>query len=95
MDEAFSALDFSTRLNVSNDVYRIIKEMGITTIMVTHDIGEAVSMADKVVVLSKGPSEVRNIYSIVLDKSDIPVNNRKDSKYEYYCDLIWKDLDNV
>lgn len=92
LDEAFSALDYSTRLNVSDDVYKIIKDTGKTTIMVTHDIGEAISMADKVIVLSKGPAKVKSIYKIELDNKDIPTNNRKDIKYDYYYNLISKDL---
>ena len=95
LDEPFSALDFSTRLLVSDDVYKIIKETKVTTIMVTHDIGEAISMADKVVVLSKSPAVVKSIYNIELDNKDLPTINRKDSKFNYYYDLIWKDLNNV
>lgn len=95
LDEPFSALDFSTRLIVSDDVYKIIKETGKTTIIVTHDIGEAISMSDKVVVLSKGPSKVKNIYEIELDNKDLPTKNRKDSKFNYYYDLIWNDLNDV
>lgn len=95
LDEPFSALDFTTRLNVSNDVYNIIKETGITTIMVTHDIGEAISMANKVIVLSKSPAYIKNIYNIELDKRSIPTDNRKDIKFNYYYDLIWKDLDTI
>lgn len=93
LDEAFSALDFSTRLSVSDDVYKIIKENKKTTIMVTHDIGEAVSMASKVVVLSKSPSIIKNVYIIELENKGLPTENRKDSKFNYYYDLIWKDLD--
>lgn len=92
LDEAFSALDYSTRLSVSDDVYKIIKDTGKTTIMVTHDIGEAISMADKVIVLSKGPAKVKNVYKIELDNKGIPTNNRKDNKYEFYYSLISKDL---
>ena len=94
LDEPFSALDFSTRLSVCDDVYKIIKDTGITTIMVTHDISEAVSVADKVIVLSKGPSVVKNIYSIQLDNKGLPTQNRNDTKFNYYNELIWKDLDN-
>lgn len=94
LDEPFSALDFSTRLNVSDDVYKIIKETGKTTIMVTHDIGEAISMADKVIVLSKGPATIKNIYNIELENKELPTQNRKDKKYNYYYDLIWGDLNN-
>ena len=63
--------------------------------MVTHDIGEAISMADKVVVLSKSPAVVKSIYNIELDNKDLPTINRKDSKFNYYYDLIWNDLNNV
>ena len=92
LDEPFSALDFNTRLNVSDDVHKIIKETGITTIMVTHDIGEAISMADKVVVLSDSPATVKNIYNINLENKSAPTINRKDAIFNYYYDLIWKDL---
>ena len=92
LDEAFSALDYNTRLNVSDDVYKIIKDTGKTTIMVTHDIGEAISMADKIIVLSKGPAKIKNIYKIKLDTVDTPTNKRKDKKYNHYYDLISKDL---
>ena len=78
LDEAFSALDFTTRLSVNDDVYKIIKSMNKTTIMVTHDLNEAISMADYVVVLSKGPSVVKNIYKIDLDSKGLPTENRKD-----------------
>lgn len=95
LDEPFSALDFSTRLKVSDDVYKIIKNTKKTTIMVTHDIGEAISMADKVVVLSKSPAKIKNIYKIELSSDGLPTIKRKDEKYNYYYDLIWKDLDEI
>lgn len=94
LDEPFSALDFSTRLIVCDDVYKIIKDTGITTVMVTHDISEAVSVANKVIVLSKSPAEIKNIYHVELNNKDIPTRNRKDSMFNYYNELIWKDLDN-
>ena len=62
-------------------------------IMVTHDIGEAISMCDKVIVLTERPATIKNIYDIKLDNKTIPINNRKDSKFNYYYDLIWKDID--
>ncbi len=95
LDEPFSALDFSTRLSVSDDVFKIIKETNLTTLMVTHDIGEAISMADKVVVLSNSPAIVKNIYHIDLSNKDLPTINRKNSKFNYYYDLIWNDLNDV
>lgn len=93
LDEPFSALDFSTRLKVSDDVYKIIKKERKTTIMVTHDIGEAISMADKVIVLSKSPAKIKSVYNIELINKELPTSNRKDEKFNYYYDLIWKDLD--
>ncbi len=60
--------------------------------MVTHDIGEAISMADKIIVLSKSPAYIKKIYNIELENKDLPTVNRKDTKFNYYYDLIWKDL---
>lgn len=93
LDEPFSALDYQTRLKVGDDVYRIIKEENKTVIMVTHDIAEAVSMSDKVVVLSKRPCKIKNVYDIKLANKDTPINNRKDEKFAYYYDQLWRDLD--
>ncbi len=93
LDEPFSALDYRTRLQVSDDVYKIIKDNKKTMIMVTHDIGEAISMADKIIVLSSSPSVVKNIYKIDIDKNIPPTLRRKDEKYSYYYDLVWNDLD--
>ena len=93
LDEPFSALDYQTRLSVSDDVYNIIKKENKSAIMVTHDIAEAVSMASKVIVLSKRPSKIKNIYEINLNKKSSPIQNRKDEKFSYYYDKIWKDID--
>lgn len=95
LDEPFSALDYQTRLKVSDDVYKIIKEEGKTVIMVTHDIAEAISMSDKVVVLSKRPCKVKNIYEIKLTNKASPINNRKAKEFTYYYDLLWRDLDEM
>ena len=93
LDEPFSALDYQTRLILSNDMYEIIKKENKTALLITHNIEEAVSMADRVIVLTKRPCKVKNIYEIKLDNKTNPINNRKDSKYNYYFDLIWGDLD--
>ncbi|MBR2833516.1 MAG: ABC transporter ATP-binding protein [Bacilli bacterium] len=93
LDEPFSALDYQSRLAVSDDVYRIIKKEGKSAIMVTHDISEAISMADKVIVLSKRPSVIKNIYEINLANKSTPINNRKAKEFAKYYDMIWKDID--
>ena len=93
LDEAFSALDYQTRLAVSDDVWKIIKKEKKTTIMITHDIAEAISMADRVIVLANRPSKVKKIYNIEMTNSSSPINNRKCPEFNKYYDLIWKDID--
>ncbi len=93
LDEPFSALDYQTRLIVSDDVYKILKKEKKTAIIVTHDLAEAISMADKIIVMSKRPSTIKNVYDINLENKSTPIENRKDKKFSYYYDLIWKDID--
>lgn len=93
MDEPFSALDYQTRLAVSDDVYNIIKKEKKSVIMVTHDISEAISMADKVIVLSNRPTKIKKIIDINLTDKANPIHNRKAKEFSYYYDLIWKEID--
>ena len=93
LDEPFSALDYQSRLKISDDVYKIIKKENITAILVSHDISEAISMSDKVLVLSKRPCEIKNIYTINLTNKSTPIENRKAKEYTEYYDAIWKDID--
>ena len=93
LDEPFSALDYQTRLAVSDDVYRIIKDTGKTVIMITHDIAEAISMADRVIVLTGRPSIIKKIYKIEMDGKSTPINNRKCKEFSEYYDMIWKEID--
>lgn len=93
LDEPFSALDYQTRLAVSDDVYKIIKQENKTIIMVTHDIAEAISMADRIVVLTKRPATIKNIYDINLTARANPIENRKAKEFATYYSKIWKDLD--
>lgn len=80
-------------MTVSDDVYKIIKKENKTAILVTHDIAEAISMADRIIVLSNRPAVVKNIYDIKLTNSSTPINNRKCKEFFDYYDLIWKDID--
>ena len=64
LDEPFSALDYQTRVKVSNDIYRIIKDQNVSTLLVTHDISEAIAMADRVIVLSHRPAKLKEIIEI-------------------------------
>lgn len=93
LDEPFSALDYHTRIEISDDVYKIIKKEGKTAIMVTHDIQEAIAMSDKVVVLSKRPAKIKRIYDIVLENKTVPSKNRNDKNFSNYYEKIWKDFD--
>ena len=93
LDEPFSALDYVSRLMVSDDVYKIIKKEEKTVIMITHDIAEATSLADRVIVLSKRPTKVKNIYNINYAQDLNPIERRKELEFNKYYDLLWKDLD--
>ena len=93
LDEPMSALDYQSRLAISDDIYKIIKQEGKTAIMVTHDIAEAISMSDRVIVLSKRPATVKKIYDIELSTKSTPINNRKAKEFSRYYDKIWRDLD--
>lgn len=93
LDEPFSALDYQTRLAVSDDVYKIIKKEKKSAIMVTHDLSEAISMADRVIVMSPRPSKIKSIYEIKLTNKSTPIQNRKAKEFAYYYDKIWKDID--
>ena len=94
LDEAFSALDYQTRMMVTNDIYHILREEGITAIIVTHDISESISMSDKVVVLTSRPAKVKQIHDIDFGITNrTPINCRKSPKFSEYFDLLWKELD--
>ena len=97
LDEPFSALDYRTRLIVSDDVYKIIKNEGKSAILVTHDISEGISMSDKVVVLSKRPATVKDIQYISLRENEnlTPLESRKVPQFQTYFDIIWKEFDIV
>lgn len=94
LDEAFSALDYQTRLVVSDEVKRIILREGKTAILVTHDIGEAISMSDQVVVLSGRPGRVKNVHNIKLSCTEkTPLKCREAPEFRDYFNQIWKELD--
>lgn len=93
LDEPMSALDYQSRLSISDDIYKIIKNEKKTAIMVTHDIAEAVSMSDRVIVLTKRPGVIKSIYEIVLENRSTPTNNRKSNDFSKYYDVLWRDLD--
>ena len=93
LDEAFSALDYQTRIMVTEDIYSILRKENITTIMVTHDISEAISMADRVLVISKRPGTIKDIHTIDFEiENRTPINCRQSPKFSKYFDTLWKEL---
>lgn len=93
LDEPFSALDYQTRLNVSNDIGQILRHSKKTAILVTHDLSEAISLADRVITLSSRPATISNIVPIQfkLDE-DTPLNRRNAPEFKQYFNLLWKEL---
>ena len=94
LDEPFSALDYQTRLQVSSDIGNIIRENHKTAILVTHDLAEAVSMADRILILSARPGHLVNDVSITFKglEHDSPMNRRDAAQFKSYFNLIWKEL---
>ncbi len=93
LDEPFSALDYQTRLNVSNDIGSIIKEKEISTLLVTHDLGEAISMSDKVIVLSKRPGTIKAIIPLHFEEKKLtPKTKRNTPEFTKYYNKIWEEV---
>lgn len=91
LDEPFSALDSQTRLSVCDDVYKIIKNEKKTAILVTHDISEAISMSDVIVVLTERPATVKSIYKPNLT-GETPLKRRENKDFGALFEKIWKEL---
>ena len=95
LDEPFSALDYQTRLNVSNDIGTILRQEHKTAILVTHDLSEAISMGDRVIVLSHRPGTIRSIIPISFDPGLTPLEKRNDSHFKSNFNLIWKEFNQI
>ncbi len=91
LDEPFSALDFQTRLKVCDDVYEIIKSEKKTALLVTHDISEALSMSDKIIILTKRPAEVKTELELSFPQPT-PLTKREDKDFGNYFEMIWRNL---
>ena len=92
LDEPFSALDYQNRLAVGEEVVKILRERQKTVIMVTHDIPEAVSMANRVVVMTPRPGRIRSIHRIKMcDEGLTPLQTRERPQFREYF-TIWKEL---
>lgn len=92
LDEPFSALDYQTRLNVCDDVYRIIRSEKKTALLITHDISEAISVADRVLVLSKRPATLIGEHTLSFDRALKPLKRREEKDFSGWFELLWRQL---
>lgn len=93
LDEPFSALDYQTRLSVSADIHAIIRHERKTALLVTHDISEAISLSDRVVVLSRRPAVVKSIHDLEPLRDLAPMARRDAPAFRTFFNSIWKELD--
>ena len=94
LDEPFSALDYQTRLELCDDIFNIIKTEQKTAILVTHDIQEAISMSDRIIVLSARPGKIKAIHTLDFSPDLTPFERRKTEKAKQLFDVIWQEIQN-
>ncbi|MFI3207740.1 MAG: ABC transporter ATP-binding protein [Eubacteriales bacterium] len=93
LDEPFSALDYQTRLTVGDDIGQIIRNEKKTALLVTHDLGEAISLADRIIIFSERPATVKQTITLYFDiPEDTPLHRREAPEFKAYFNLIWKEL---
>lgn len=93
LDEPFSALDYQTRLNVGDDIGQILRREKKSAVLVTHDLSEAISLADRVIILTKRPATIKQTIPLIFDlEEDTPLNRRNAPEFKTYFNLIWKEL---
>lgn len=95
LDEPFSALDYQTRLLVGDDIGQIIRKEQKSALLVTHDLSEAISLADQIIILTERPASIKKIVTLKFDlPDDTPLNRRNAEPFKDYFNLIWKELEN-
>jgi len=93
LDEPFSALDYQTRLTVADDIGQIIRKEKRSAILVTHDLSEAISLGDRVLVLDKRPASIKRIIPLTFDlEEDTPLHRRNAPEFKNYFNMVWKEL---
>lgn len=93
LDEPFSALDYQTRLSVSSDICSIIRSTGKTALLITHDLSEAISLAGRILVLSRRPATVKRDIPVQLTlQEDSPLASRNAPEFKDYFNLLWKEI---
>ena len=94
LDESFSALDYQMRLVIADEIWKIIKDEQKTAILVTHDIAEAVSISDKVIVMSRRPGHVKAVHPITFDAEyNTPMKRREAPAFNHFYNMVWKEMD--
>lgn len=93
LDEPFSALDYQTRLQVCDDISSIIRGEKKTALLITHDLSEAVSIADRIIVLSKRPGRIKTVLPIHFSKAcTTPLKRRNAPEFPVYFQMVWDHL---
>jgi NitT/TauT family transport system ATP-binding protein len=94
LDEPFSALDYQTKLKLENLVAKLFKTYHKTAILVTHDIGEAIAMSDRVFIMNANPGSIARVFEVPIElRNETPILVRKHQKYQLLFDKIWEELD--
>ena len=96
LDEPFSALDYQTRLAIADEIGIILKKEEKTALLVTHDIAEAISLSDRIIILTNRPATIKDIIKIDLTCPEgirTPLRCREAPEFRYYFNKIWKELD--
>lgn len=91
LDEPFSALDYQTRLSVCDDVYKIIRSEKKTALLITHDISEAISVADRIFVLSRRPASIIACHELAFSENE-PLKRRENKEFSLWFERLWKEL---
>ena len=94
LDEPFASLDYQTRLNACNDVHKIIKSEKKTAVFVTHDISEAISLSDRIIVLTCRPCEIKNVHTVNMPEYLSPLQRREHKGFSIIFEKIWSELTN-
>mgnify|MGYP002514542285 CR=1 FL=1 len=93
LDEPFSALDYQTRLAVADDIGQIIRREKRSAILVTHDLSEAISLGDRIVILTERPASIKRVIPLTFDiKEDTPLHRRNAPEFKNYFNTVWKEL---
>lgn len=93
LDEPFSALDYQTRLEVCDDISSIIRTEKKTAILITHDLSEAISVADRILILTNRPGRVKAVMEVrFAPEFDRPLSRRNAPEFSAYFNQLWKEL---